>query len=134
METGKPAFLSELEFRDIQGSRWELLSPLTYRAADGWTLTVPAGFRTDLASIPRGLWNLFPKTGEYNRAAVVHDWLYALGGRVVVRNPAGEIVERRYTKAQADALFYEGMGALGVSWWTRWPMYQAVKRFGRGKF
>lgn len=36
---------------------------------------VPAGFRTDLASIPRIFWPLLPANGWYETAAVFHDRL-----------------------------------------------------------
>jgi hypothetical protein len=56
------------------GRYWRLTEPLTYRGArDTWT--VPAGFRTDLASVPRLLTPLVPTSGEHNRAAVLHDYL-----------------------------------------------------------
>ena len=37
---------------------------------------VPKGFVTDLASVPAILWSVFPKTGRYAYAAIVHDYLY----------------------------------------------------------
>ena len=39
-------------------------------------VNVPTGFVTDLASIPRPFWSVFPKTGRYAYAAIVHDYLY----------------------------------------------------------
>jgi hypothetical protein len=44
-------------------------------------LTVPAGFQTDLASVPRLFWALLPPQGAYERAAVLHDWLCTELGR-----------------------------------------------------
>src|SRR5262249_18377967 len=40
------------------------------------SVTVPAGFVSDLASVPRVFWSLIPKTGRYAYAAIVHDYLY----------------------------------------------------------
>ncbi|MCJ2121802.1 DUF1353 domain-containing protein [Methylobacterium sp. J-077] len=37
---------------------------------------VESGFVTDLASVPRPLWSIFPPTGRYAYAAIVHDYLY----------------------------------------------------------
>lgn len=52
---------------------------LPYRVRDPFDsqkiIEVPAGYVTDFASIPRGLWNLIPPWGRYRKAAVVHDWL-----------------------------------------------------------
>lgn len=39
-------------------------------------LLVPKGTETDLASIPRLLWALYPPFGKYAFAAVIHDMLY----------------------------------------------------------
>lgn len=76
---------------------------------------VPAGFVTDFASIPRGLWSLFPPTGEYAAAAVAHDYLYQHGIGL---------------RLWADKLFLDRMEALGVKRWKRELMYRAVRLFG----
>ena len=39
-------------------------------------VTVPAGFVTDLASIPRVFWTALPPAGDYAYAAIIHDYLY----------------------------------------------------------
>nr|WP_246752119.1 DUF1353 domain-containing protein [Bradyrhizobium diazoefficiens] len=39
-------------------------------------MTVPVGFVTDFASIPRAFWSLLRPDGIYAYAAVIHDWLY----------------------------------------------------------
>jgi hypothetical protein len=80
---------------------------------------VPAGFVTDLASIPRVLWSLLPPHGRYAKAAIIHDWLYATG-----------IGGREY----ADDVFLEAMEVLGVSPWKRKTMYWAVRAFGASRY
>ena len=40
------------------------------------SITVPAGFVADFASIPRFLWSELSPVGEHARAAIVHDYLY----------------------------------------------------------
>ena len=78
-------------------------------------ITVPQGFTTDFASVPRAFWRIIPPWGEYNRAAVVHDFLYQ---------------QHRYNRKVADRIFLELMTRLGVSWWKRRAMYSAVRSFG----
>lgn len=39
-------------------------------------VTVPVGFVTDFASIPRAFWSLLPRDGQYGYAAIIHDYLY----------------------------------------------------------
>jgi len=82
---------------------------------NGQPHVIPAGFVTDGASVPRGLWNLFPPFGRYNKAALLHDWLYQFGAM---------------TRAQADYVFLEAMKELGVGLLTRWAMYSGVRAGG----
>jgi len=57
---------------------FELLEEFRYWSAIGaseadprW-ITVPAGYRTDFASIPRLVWPLLPPVGRSGKAAVIH--------------------------------------------------------------
>lgn len=65
-----------LPFGDAQD--WIVLSPLVYTIGDTKdTITVPAGFVTDLASTPQMLWSAgLTPAGQYSRAAIIHDYLY----------------------------------------------------------
>lgn len=74
-------FLSPLVAEFLEdGVNIRLTCPLQYQDSVGRTWTVPIGFVTDGASIPRELWSTVgsPFTGKYRRAAVVHDYLYKL--------------------------------------------------------
>jgi hypothetical protein len=82
---------------------------------------VPSGFETDLASVPRAFWRLFPPCGPYLEAAVVHDYLYSLGGTDKDRE-------------QADSIFMEAMESLGVGSAPRWFIWLAVRMFGASRF
>ena len=82
---------------------------------NGITVRVPAGFETDLASVPRLLRWLFPPDGPWLSAAVLHDFLYGLEG---------------CSRFLADALFREAMAGLKVTWKQRVIMYYAVRLFG----
>lgn len=57
---------------------WIVLEPMGYPLGDTRDfIIVPAGFVTDLASIPPELWSFgLTPTGKYGRAAIVHDYLY----------------------------------------------------------
>jgi hypothetical protein len=107
---------------------WKVIEEFDYFLVWGQpeTIRVPAGFVTDFASIPRIFWNILPPTGKYGKAAVVHDYLYVMGGHL----PDG----REYTKREADRIFYDAMGVLGVNGFIRWTMWKAVSRFGKGNF
>jgi len=84
--------------------------------ADITIVTVPVGFRTDFASVPRLLWSIIPPIGTYSGAAVIHDYLYT-------QHPAG----RKWCDAVFDCLMKED----GVGWIERKIMWVAVRIFGR---
>ena len=88
-----------------------------------YLLRVPVGFRTDLASIPRWLWPIVAPFELSLAAPIVHDWLYANGGRT---NVLAVTVSRETT----DRIFFELMRRENVWWWRRALAYRAVRLFG----
>lgn len=116
-----PEFSNHLEVCDTEKTGcWKLTKPFHYVAEGvGEIVHVPAGFITDFASIPRFLWALLPPTGKYQRAAVIHDYMYRTGAR---------------SRVVADAMFLEAMIFLGVPMWKRQLMYRAVRLFGRWSY
>lgn len=113
-------FRTDLEVEFVDGENWVLTQPLDYmddKLKKG--VVVPAGFITDFASIPRGLWNLFPRTGPWGPAAVVHDFMY----RYAI-----------FDKATADLIFLHAMEDLKIGWFTRRLIYRAVRIFGGGAY
>jgi hypothetical protein len=115
-----------------------LLHPIHYHVhADDSPeiITVPAGFVTDFASIPWGLWNLFPPWGPHARPAIVHDFLYESSGGgwwAPEGEPARRYITRAtdYTRAEADGVFREALQVVGVPGWRRTLMYRAVRAGG----
>ena len=79
----------------------------------GILINVPAGYRTDLASVPRLFWRVFPPIGPYSRAAIIHDYFYT--------NATGA------SRFFADSLFREVMRNLDVPPWKRIAMFYAVR-------
>lgn len=106
-----------VEETDEFGGIWTLLEPLRYYSdLLKRDITVPQGFQTDFASVPRllGIYDL--EGGKCNKAAVVHDWLYST-----------QCVDR----ATADAVLREAILASGYSAFTAGVFYAAV-RIGGG--
>lgn len=90
-----------------------------------WYFMVPAGFRTDLASIPKRARGIIAQVGPNLQAAIPHDWCYT------------HVVSLRgveMTRAEADQLFLDGMASLGVPWLRRKIMYWAVRVGGKGRW
>lgn len=81
-------------------------------------LEVPAGFETDLASIPRAVRSIIPQVGRQNLPAIVHDYTYR------------EKSTAWLGKKKADLLFLEGMKICGVNWLRRSIIYRSVRMFG----
>lgn len=103
------AFLSSLEFEDRGGYPFLLTQPLHYYSSClGLEIVVPRAFSTDLASIPWLVQPLLPRIGRWDRAAVVHDWLYDGRNRT-----------RWRSRALCDAILREAMRVDGVGWQRR---------------
>ncbi|EBH3676593.1 DUF1353 domain-containing protein [Salmonella enterica] len=111
-----PAILEMLEHY-----RWRVYEPFEFYLRDDNSDVIegPAGFVTDLATIPRIFWTILPPDGKYAKAAIIHDWMYDNALR---------------TKKEADKIFLDGMTVLGVPKWKRIIMYYAVRLFGRGMY
>lgn len=98
---------------DHDSGRWRVARPLYY-ASDvaKAVIIVPAGFITDLASVPR-MPIIYWLTGNVAaKAAVLHDWNYSTG---------------QFPRAMCDAIFRESSEVIGVSWWRRNLMYLGVR-------
>lgn len=101
------------------------LAPFVFISAPLGRILVEEGFDTDYASVPRGLWNLYPPDGDYTPAAVIHDALYW-------HQATAEHGGRRVTRAEADRCFLEAMEDLGIPLLRRRILYTAV-RLGGGR-
>lgn len=93
-----------------------LLEPLVYEiGSSGRSITVPAGFVTDYASIPEALWSIYSPHDQYSRAAIVHDYLYW---------------SQLCTREQADNLFMIAMKESDVPAAVRGKVYAGVAAGG----
>lgn len=118
-------FPDELDLRKRNGFAWRLLRPFRfYSAYLGW-IRVPAGFETDLASVPFGLRGIVSRDGDQTKPAVIHDYLY-----VRASEPTFPDLERD----AADLVFLEALAVRGVGGIKRRLMYAAVRIGGVGSF
>jgi len=85
---------------------------LVYQSDLAGLIIVPAGFQTDLASIPRIFQTLVPKVDKHMLPAIVHDYL--------VRQPD-------FSRRLADRVFLEAMRLKEVNRVRRRLMYWAVR-------
>jgi hypothetical protein len=109
--TGDSAVVVE----QVTDRTWRLRETLEYVGRDE-RFTIPAGYETDFASVPRiAVW-LIPTYGVYTRAAILHDWL------ITDAQPAGLI-----TSVDTDGMFRRVMRELGVPFARRWLMWCGVR-------
>lgn len=109
-------FLTNLDVIQIGPADWKLDQPLVYvSGVFGGEISVPKGFRTDFASVPRLPLVYLVAGNTAHKAAVVHDFLYQT-----------HACEREL----ADRVFLEAMEVIGVPPWRRRIMYRAVRMFG----
>jgi hypothetical protein len=79
---------------------WELVTPCVYYSTLlGEEIVVPAGYATDLASVPRipFVYSRYGNTAVV--PAIIHDWLY-------------ENTDHTYSRKQADQVFLEAMSLI----------------------
>lgn len=98
-----------------------LQGPLSYDVGwlgSGETITVPVGFETDFASVPRVIDDLFgwDPRGKYALPAVVHDYLYS--------------GQTEYSRRRADEIFLEAMSVKRVNLAQRYAIFWSVRAFG----
>ncbi len=85
-----------------------------------FTLTVPAGFVSDGASIPKILWPILgsPIGNRHLPAAIVHDFLC-------------ESATSYEQRVIGDAVFFELLKRCDVPYWRRAAMYCGVRFYAR---
>ena len=103
---------------DDMGNVYTLLEDMVV-IWNGKVLVVPAGFKSDGASVPRFFWRIVFPPGDSRalRASIAHDFIY--------RNcPFG------WTRAEADQLFYDVLRTDGVPYLNAKGAYYGVRLFG----
>ena len=110
-------FLDPLITVEIDDSIFEIADhPFRYQSdLAGRIFTVPVGFFTDFASVPR-MGVVYAMLGDRaHEPAVVHDWAYF-----------SAIVPR----GTADDVLMEAMTLMSLPWWQRYPIWWGVRLGG----
>lgn len=80
---------------------------------------IPAGYKTDFATVPKAFWSIIPPIGRSNRAALLHDYLYdnRIGSRIFADQLFKKILlEDGVGKLKAE-IMYLGVRIGGRKWW-----------------
>lgn len=127
------SFVTSLSTIKISDKEYVLNAPLKYVSDlidlnddlryvfDMGLVVVPAGFKTDLASIPFPLNRFLRRDGPWARAAVVHDYLYKQSVGLSAHNYPG------LNRSLVDAVFKEAMVASGVNGVVAWVFWAFVR-------
>jgi hypothetical protein len=97
-----------------------LLKPISWTPDPGQTgkleaISVPTGFVTDFASVPRPFWSLLPPDGDYTYPAIVHDYMYWM---------------QTWPREAADETLRLGMREFGIDRNIVFIIFEAVRKFG----
>ena len=111
-------FKTRLIMEAIDGG-WQLTQPFIYHSELlNCDIEVPTGYITDLASVPQIFRFIVPVANAKNRrAAVVHDYLCT--------HPDGLVKDQK----QADQVFREALGVVGVGRFRSAALYYPVRTF-----
>lgn len=110
-----PKFLDSLCITEISDSVFAIADhSFRYESGiAGRQFTVPIGFYTDFASVPRFMPLAYACLGDTaHEPAVIHDWLYY-----------GAFTDRK----TADEILLEAMKAWGMSSWKAYAIYYGVR-------
>lgn len=102
-----------VRFGESGNHAW-LREPLVMQTEDV-KICVPAGFKTDFASIPQAIRSLIPQLGKWTAGAVAHDYAYWCGPSL------------GFSQKKADDMFLHLMEDAGVKWWRRHAIHKALR-------
>lgn len=110
-------FLNNLAIEALKKSNfYKLTKTFSYQDKVYGKITVPRGFKTDFASVPKLFHGVIDDDASYIReAAVIHDYLYS----------SGEL-----PRVECDKVLERAMKELGAKWYQRKLVYYAVRVFG----
>ena len=118
-------FPRELDMRKMNGKQWKLLTPFVFDSTRLNMITVPAGFVTDLASVPALARWYVSRDGDHTKPAIIHDYLYTRASEADFPN---------ISRLDADRVFREAMIIRGVNRIRANILYQSVRLGGGSSF
>jgi len=129
-------FLDKVSLSVDEGYEWVVDRLSRYLSKYG-VIRIYAGFKTDLASIPRIARIAIPVNGKHRKSSVLHDLLYRKKGLIEffplkdsITGDSRSSYVKALTRKECDQMFLEAMKKDGVGWFVRSAMYSAVRTGG----
>ena len=121
------SFISE----ELDDEEISILQEVGANISNTGRVTCKKGMKTDLASVPRIVWNVIAPW-DVARAAVIHDHLYATL-RTYYHSDCMEKDVWKRARDISDKIFLLGMDAAEpkVPSWKKYSAYKSVRMFGR---
>lgn len=105
----------KVELLENEDVKWKVLEDFVYEDDEFDIITVPAGFETDFASVPR-IPVVFELVGDRGHAAAtIHDYLY---------------VTTQLSRKDSDKVLLRALRATNVGKFRSYLMYGGVRLFG----
>lgn len=118
-----------IAFADDDHAAW-ILEPIQWdcdELGSGLRVTIPFGFVSDGASLPRFLWWFMPPWGDRaTRAAILHDWLYW-------NYEQGTPIPGAETRRAYDRQFLLALKVLGVKPVRRHLLWIGIRAYSIGR-
>jgi hypothetical protein len=110
-------FLKKGTIMPLHKNYYIVHTPIVAILNNNKTITIPSGFKTDLASVPRAFWSIFPPDrATYMYPAILHDYLYES--------------DALKSRKKADLAFFDALRNQGASKKSAYTMYIVVRLFG----
>ena len=135
----KFAYRSDLVGKDLNDEIKEELYEDFICASPYGLIKVPKGFITDFASIPPGIRWIIKRKGKYNKASVIHDYLYRFA-KLNPDYPDGIITREIADYVMKGFMILSGVGCikrnvilagLKVGGWITWGKYRKLDELNK---
>lgn len=115
-------FTSNFKGELIGKNLWKTLESFEYHIGEYPSeeiITVPEGFETDFATVPRIVWSIISPIDNHAKAAVIHDYCYEY---------------KIYSRKRCDEIFKEALEVLKINSVKIWFMYHSVRYFSKSYY
>lgn len=79
-------------------NKYELLNSLNILLSNKKAIRIPKGFIWDLSTTPRIFWNIVPPDGDFELAALIHDYLYINKNKSYLKDLDRKFIDKEMLK------------------------------------